>query len=444
MSGVFHPYDPRQQLLLPPALQDWLPEGHLAYFISDTVDQLDIRPILAGYRKGGKGELAYHPSMMLKVLIYAYATGVFASRKIAAQLQDSVAFRVLAAGQFPSHRTICRFRQDNLDHFQDLFVQVVQIARSSGIAKLGTIAVDGSKVKANASKHKAMSYKRMREEEKRLRKEIRELTRVAQEVDEIDDQKYGPDFRGDELPEELKRRKDRLKTIQEAKRRLEERKAAEARAEQEKEAREDRERPKKTGAAKRKKKGDPELPKDKDQENFTDPDSRIMKSGGGFVQAYNVQIAVDEANQVIVANEVGQCSADSRELLPMLDEVEKNTGIQPTRVLADAGYKSEENFRELEKRQIDAYVAVGRESKKVRAGRADQEATERMRRKLKTKPGRHRYKKRKHIVEPAFGWLKQALGFRSFMLRGLRKVRGELDLACLALDLRRMNQILAW
>ena len=439
MGGCFHAYDPNQQLLLPPSLRDWLPEGHLCHFVSDTVDQLDIRGILEKYRDGGKGELAYHPRLLLKILIYSYATGVFASRRIAAQLHENVALRILSAGQFPSHRTICRFRQEHLEQFNNLFVQIVQIAKASGIAKLGTIAVDGSKVKANASKHKAMSYGRMKDEEKRLKREIRELTRAAQEIDELEDKKYGPDFRGDELPEELQRREDRLRVIQEAKKRLEERKLAEAEEEEEQRR---KAKGKQSGKPKRKPKSG--VPKDKDQENFTDPDSRIMKRGTEYQQSYNAQIAVDSASRLIVATNVGQCAADSVELLPMVDEIEKNTGDVPDRLLADSGYMSEANFRELERRNINAYVSVGREGKKPRSIGDDNQATERMRRKLRTKDGRKWYGRRKHIAEPPFGWLKQALGFRSFLLRGIGKVRGEFDLACLALNLKRMNQWLAW
>src|SRR6185295_453886 len=230
--------DRRQGLLLPPSPSDWLPEGHLAWFVIDAVEQLNIDVLLAKYRVGGKGEQAYPPRVMLALLIYGYCTGTFASRRIAAQIEDSVAFRVIAAGLTPSHRTICRFREENLDEFQRLFVQVVQLAQEAGLVKMGTIAIDGSKVKANASKHKAMSYDRMLMAEKKLRSEIRKLTQAAREQDDLDDQTFGPDFRGDELPQELSSRKTRLQTIQAAKKRLEERKAAEAEAKRAAEAKE--------------------------------------------------------------------------------------------------------------------------------------------------------------------------------------------------------------
>ena len=217
----FRPYEPDQQLLLPPSLRDWLPPDHLAWFISETVDQLDLSEILEGYRNGGQGNLPYHPSMMLKILIYAYATGVFSSRRIARQIEENIAFRVLAAGNAPDHRTICRFREQHLAAFERLFVQVVQIARDAGLVRMGTLAIDGSKIRANASKHKAMSYEWMQQEEKRLRREIGALTGRAAKRDAAEDVQFGPDFRGDQLPEELQRREDRLAKIREAKRRLE-------------------------------------------------------------------------------------------------------------------------------------------------------------------------------------------------------------------------------
>jgi transposase len=308
------------------------------------------------YRTCGKGELAYSPRVLLKLLIYGYATGVVSSRKIAKALQEGVAFRVLACGLSPGHRTICRFREDHLDLFQGLFVQVLQIASEAGLVRLGTIAVDGSKVNANASKRKAMSHGRMEEQEKKLQEEIRKLTSAAEKADQIEDAEFGPDFRGDELPKEIERRADRLKTIQEAKKRLEERKAAEARA--------------KAEAA-----GGPAVlseaqlkPEPKDQENFTDPDSRIMKTGNnGFQQSYNAQIAVDAEAQIVVAATVSQCGTDLRQLVPVVLEVVKNTGELPTRVLADTGYRSELNFQAMDAIGVDAYVAVGREGKAAQA-----------------------------------------------------------------------------
>jgi transposase len=446
MSNIFHPYEPDQSLLFPASPREWLPEDHLVWFISDTIDELDIEALVSKYRPGGKGNLAYHPRMMLKLLIYGYCTGVFSSRKLARQLHENVAFRVLAAGQFPNHRTICRFRERHLAEFESLFVQVVQIAQQAGLAKMGTIAVDGSKVKANASKHKAMSYERMQQEEKRLRREIRDLTKKARTQDAADDEKYGPDFRGDELPEEISRRSSRLKVIQEAKKRLEERKRAEAEDPSKRD--ESSEKKGKKGQGSRKP-GRPRVhpvgkPRPKDQENFTDPDSRIMKaSTGGFEPCYNAEIAVDSHGQIVVGTSVTQSAADTNELLPLIEQSAVNTSEMPHRVLADAGYRSEANFAALEQREIKGFIPLGREGKTIPRTQRDT-ATGRMAQRMRGKRGRKTYKQRKHIVEPVFGWIKQVLGFRSYSLRGLSKVSAEWNLVCLALNLRRMSEFLAW
>jgi transposase len=432
--------DINQGLLLPPSLVDWLPEDHLAWFVRDAVQSLDADALLDHYRVSGKGELPYDPRMMLRVLIYAYSTGTFSSRKIARQLEENVAYRVLAENQMPKHRTISRFRQVHLDQFSDLFVQVVRLAAESGLAKVGTLAIDGSKVKANASKHKAMSYDRMNKEEKRLKREIEAITKLAADVDEAEDEEFGPDFRGDELPKELARRETRMKAIQEAKERLERRKAeeaseADAKRKQKAEA-EGREPPKERPGARKHPKGQP---KPKDQENFTDPDSRIMKTPKGFQQSFNAQVAVDGKSQLIVATMVTDCAADTDELIPMVELAMANTEQPVDRVLADAGYRSEANFAALENAGIDGYVPIGRQDKSAPTVKDDSPATKRMQRKLRTKRGRARYRKRKHLVESPFGWVKNVLGFREFSLRGKRKVRGEWNLVCLALNLRRMR-----
>jgi transposase len=264
MGTSFRRYDPDQSLLLPPSPREWLDEGHLAHFVSDAVDSFDLSAFYGRYEGDGRRNRPYHPEMMVKVLVYAYATGVFSSRKIAKKIEEDVAFRVLAGGNFPSHRTICDFRHDHLEEFGRLFVQVVQLARESGMAKLGTVAVDGSKVKANASRHKAMSYGRMCQEETRLRREIEELLGRAEAQDAEEDRLYGADRRGDELPVELRRREDRLKTIQQAKKRLEERQA---------EA--DRQKGRREGDGRKSPRGGPNfardfgVPEDKAQDNFS-------------------------------------------------------------------------------------------------------------------------------------------------------------------------------
>jgi transposase len=420
-----------QGFLLPPSPRDWLPQGHLAWFIQDAVGELDIDKLIDTYRVSGKGELPYPPRVMLQLLIYAYCTGTFSSRKIAAQIDDSIAFRILAEGHTPSYRTINRFRETHLDEFQRLFVQVVEIAREAKLVKMGTVAIDGSKVKANASKHKAMSYERMQSEEKRLTEEIKKLTKAAKAQDEIDDDTFGPDCRGDELPQEIHRREARRETIRKGIKTLEERKANEAKA--------------KAEAATAKPAGtQPTAPEDvkpepKDQTNFTDPESRIMRMPSkAFDQSYNAQVAVDDANRLVVAASVTQSANDHGQLSPVLNAAFENTGRAPKRLLADAGYKNENDFAELKAMKINAYVAVGREGKDATPPKKEQPLTASMRAKLKTKNGRAQYRRRKHIVEPVFGWVKRVLGFRAFSLRGLRKVAGEWNLVCLALNLRRM------
>jgi transposase len=437
MPTSFRPYEPDQSYLLPLSPRDWLPEEHLAYFISDTISALELVEFFQRYEGDGRRNRPYHPEMMVKVLVYAYATGVFSSRKIAKKIEEDVAFRVLAGGNFPSHRTICDFRHDHLEEFGRLFVQVVQLARESGMAKLGTVAVDGSKVKANASRHKAMSYGRMCQEETRLRREIEELLGRAEAQDAEEDRLYGADRRGDELPVELRRREDRLKTIQQAKKRLEERQA---------EA--DRQKGRREGDGRKSPRGGPNfardfgVPEDKAQDNFTDPQSRIMKtSAKGFEQCYNAQIAVDGDHQIIVATGLSNNAADVGQLEPLVAEIEKVTGQRPHRLLADAGYRSEPNLEHLEKQAIDAYVSLGREGKQDLSQSSNQPATERMRQKLATEQGKSHYARRKAIPEPAFGWIKNVLGFRQFSLRGQRKALGEWNLVCLATNLRRMSRL---
>ena len=438
MPTSFRAYHPDQPYLLPPSPRDWLPADHLAYFVSDTVDALDLSAFYARYEGDGRRKQPFEPRMMVKVLIYGYATGTFSSRKLAKKLEEDVAYRVLSAGNFPAHRTIADFRQRHLEEFASLFVQVVRIAQEVGLVKLGTLAVDGSKVKANASKHKAMSYRRMLEEEKRLRREIRALMQEARETDEREDAKYGVDRRGDELPEELRRREARVKKIREARRRLEQRQ----REMDEAAGRtpDDQDKPGKPGPRFRRPFG---RPPDKAQENFTDPESRIMKCSKGYEQCYNAQLAVDGERHLIVATEVTQQAADSQHLEPMIEAVQENTGRKPTRVLADAGYRSETNFVFLERREIDGYVALGRGEGPPPTD-PKTSATRRMARKLQTKRGQQMYRKRKSIAEAPFGWIKSVLGFRQFSLRGHRKVTGEWNLVCLALNVKRLSGMMAW
>jgi len=435
MGQIFHPYEPDQCHLFPPSPRDWMPEGHLAFFISETVEQLDLKPFYAKFRKrdSDRGSLAYDPRMLLKALIYSYSAGIFSSRKIAAGIDDLVALRYLAGGNRPGHRTIARFRRDNAANFAEVFRQVVRVAQDAGLVDLGTLAIDGSKVKANASKHKAMSYGRMKSEDKRLKKEISRIIELAEETDSAEDEEFGPDFRGDELPAELQNRESRRAKIREAV-------AALKKEQAEKDAAANR------GKGRKKKlKRANGTPPDDAQYNFTDPESRIMKTAsGGFDQCFNAQIAVDAKQQIIVGSGVTPSAADVGELIPTLDKAEMVTGLKAKHLLADAGYKSEANLAALEDRNVDAYVSLGRREETREKAKNAGPATERMHRKLNTKQGRKRFKARKHVVEPVFGWAKQVLGFRSFSMRGLKLAQAEWDLICLCTNLRRMNNLISW
>ena len=309
-------------MLLPQALQEWLPEDHLAYFISDIVDQLDLSEITGRYEQERRGGPSYHPQMMVKVLLYGYCVGVASSRRMAQRLHEDVAFRVLAANNTPDFRTISDFRQDHLGALSGLFLQALMLCQQAGLVKLGHVALDGTKVKANASKHKAMSYQKMKEKETQLAAEVAELLRQAQEVDEEEDRRYGRDKRGDELPEELALREGRLEKIREAMAALE----AEAQAQPE--------------AAEAEGKAHPGVPEDQAQRNFTDPESRIMPGPGGrdFQQAYNCQAVVDHEHQVIVATRATNVASDKQQAVVMIEEVIANPGTVPKEVSADAGY----------------------------------------------------------------------------------------------------------
>lgn len=433
MPTTFRPYYPEQTPPLPSSPLDWLPEGHLAFFISDTVDNLDLSAFYEPYEGDGRRNSPFEPRMMVKILLYGYAVGTISSRKLAKKLYEDVAFRFLAGENFPAHRTIAEFRQQHLAAFRELFVQVVRIAKALGLVKLGTVAIDGTKVKASASKHKAMSYGRMQKEEERLRAEIEELTSRASQADVQEAPLYGAENSGEEIPEELKRREERLKKIREAIGRLKIRQAEEDRQAGRS--------PEKKSRAKRPF-GEPE---EKKQDNFTDPQSRIMKTSSGFDQCYNGQLAVDAESRLIVAAEVTQSAADAEQLLPMLEKCCETAQGVPQEVLADAGYRSEDNLQALENKQIDGYVSLGREGKpqSVVSG-SENPATSRMQEKLATEKGRKTYGRRKGIVEPVNGWIKSVLGFRQFSLRGLVKAAGEWVLVCLALNLKQLSPQMEW
>ena len=438
MPTTFRSYQPEQGLLLPASLSEWLPEDHLCYFVADAVEALDLAEFYARYEGDGRRRQPFEPRMMVKVLVYAYATGVFSSRKIARKLHEDVAFRVLAANNFPAHRTVREFRQLHLKELSALFVQVVGLARESGLVKLGRLGIDGTKVRANASKHKAMSYGRMKDEQARLKREIAELLERAEAVDLAEEREQGGGDDGGDLPEELKRREQRLQAIQAAKARLEQRQ----READEAEGRYQDEQGVTRGSTGRACKRELGVPHEKDQENFTDPQSRIMNTAEGFQQCYNGQAAVDEDSHLIVAADLTNNASDAGQLLPVLDQTQANTGAKPQMTLADTGYASEETFQALEKRAIVACVALGRESKRQRP--VDPQlapATARMAQRLHSTEGKAHYRRRKTIPEPVFGWIKQALGFRRFSMRGMAAAQAEWRLVCMAINLRRMQQL---
>ena len=392
-----------------------MPEDHLAYFISDVVDQLDLSEITALYEGERWGGPPYHPKMMVKVLLYAYCVEAPSSRRIATRLHEDIAFRVLAANNTPD------FRKDHLAALAGLFLQVLVFCQRAGLVKLGHVDLDGTKVRANVSKHKAMSYKRMKEREAQLQGEVDELLRRAQEVDEEEDRRYGRDKRGDEVPEELSFREGRLERIREALSALE----AEAQAEAERAAEEGKEHP--------------GVPEDQAQRNITDAESRIMPAPGGrdFLQAYNCQAVVDSDHQVIIAARATNQTSDKQRAVVMLEETMANVGVVPREVSADAGYYSAQAVAHLQALGTDPFIAPektrhGHQPPPAPKGRIPKGLSpkDRMRRKLQTKRGRKRYALRMETVEPVFGQIKQGRGFRQFLLRGLAKVQGEWSLIC--------------
>lgn len=416
MSKTFRPYEPGQLLLLPPSLSEWVPEKHLARFVDELVDGLDLTAIEDTYDEE-RGYPPYHPRMMVKVLLYAYATGTYSSRRIATKLEDSVALRFLAAGNQPDFRTVSDFRKRHGKALSDLFGQVLRLCKKAGLVKLGRVAVDGTKIQANASKHKAMSYGRMKSAEEALQREADELLRRAEQTDEDEDRRHGKDKRGDELPDELAHREGRLKKIREAMAALEAEAKEKARAE---------------GKDSRK-----AAPEDSAQRNFTDPESSIQKTGQGYIQGYNAQVAVDERAQVIVSQHVTSMQPDVNELISVLKRIPKLLRAKPRQVLADAGYWSEANVDALEEMGVDPFIATKRRKHSdplppAPRGRPPKNLSpkQRMARKLLTVRGRAMYAWRKILPEPVFGQIKHARGFRQFLRRGLQSVQQEWSMIC--------------
>lgn len=421
MQKTFRPYAPDQMLLLPPSLRDWVPDGDLAHFISDVTDELDLSSIESVYEEEMRGYPPYHPRMMTKLWLYAYAVGQTSSRKLERLARRDVGFMMLAAGNQPDFRTLALFRQRHLQALAGLFKQVLKLCRKQGLLKLRHVAIDGTKVKANASKHSAMSYGRMKQEDERISREIDAWFRKADQVDAEEDKLYGEDKRGDELPEELQTAEGRRKAIRKAMAELE-KEAAEA---------------------------GQEGPKDKAQRNFTDPESRIMRSSeGAFIQAYNAQAAVDSEHQIIVAAGLNNMAADAPQLVPLVNLVQQNLGRHPREISADAGYCSQSNLEALAARPIEAFIATGKmhrsynqpESPRGRIP-SDLDIRQRMQRKLLTKVGRARYRLRQQVVEPVFGQIRNK-GLIRFLLRGEEKCRAEWTLHCLGHNLCKLHP--AW
>jgi transposase len=476
-------WNPNQMFLLPPSPHDWLPEGHLAYFILEIVSELDIRGIIEKTQaKDPRGERPYAPQMMMSLLLYGYCVGVYSSRKIERATYEDVAFRVIAGGNHPHFTRINAFRKDNLEVLRGLFVQVLKLCQKAGLVKLGHVALDGTKIEANASKHKAMSYKYMKEKEKQLDKEIKELFRKAEEMDTAEDERFGVGHREADLPAELKRRTDRLARIKQAKLELEkESRQARAQALLEQAERANRRsettedpvesRRAATFAKNREKKAqkligeqddnddddhdhppfttDDGLPKHrppvttdgkptpKAQRNFTDPDSRIMERGGTFLQGYNAQTAVDDEHQIIVGQSVTNQCPDNGNLVPMLEQVLRNCGEIPRQATAESGYWHTEAPQRCSQLGIDVYISTGRQKHSTFQEQDLQElltdldnVRQQMRTKLSNPEGRAIYARRKAIVEPVFGQIKEARGFRHFRLRGLAKVQTEWAFIC--------------
>ena len=417
---TFRPWQPEQTTLLPPSPREWLSEDHQVYFLLDLVDELDLSQILIpAQAKDPRGEKGFDPRMLTLLLLYAYCVGIVSSRKIERACYEDLAFRVLTGNQQPDHSRISEFRRRNLDALKGLFVQILRLCQKAGMVRLGHVALDGTKVQANASKHKAMSHERMLRAEKELDKEINALMRKAEILDAQEDHRYGKGNRGSELPDELRHQQSRLARIRQARKEMEAETAAAAARQRQEEA----------APSARKADG---TPTKKSQRNFTDPDSHLMQSGGTYLQGYNCQVAVDSSgHQVIVAVGVSNQPPDVEHLEPMLQRIAASAGARPDVMTMDAGYWSEDNAKTCADQGIDAYIATGRlphgQPPPPRRGPMPRnaDAKTRMARKLRSKKGSKIYAQRKAIVEPVNGQIKEARGLRRFLLRGLEKVDAE-------------------
>jgi transposase len=439
MSKTFREWNPEQATLLPASVLDFVPENHLAHFVRKmTLEQLDLSAILDAYDEE-RGYPPYHPVMMTALLLYSYCQGIYSSRRMARACQQRVDFMAVTGMQQPDFRTVSLFRKRHLKALSGLFVQVLKLCQKTGMVKLGHVALDGTKIRANASKHKAMSYGHMKKVEPELAAEVERWFEQADAIDEQEDAEYGPGRRGDELPDWVANKQKRLEKIRQAKAELE----AEARAAAEVEkssASPERQAKKESSAT-----SEPAVPADKAQKNFTDPESRIMKTGDGFIQGYNAQAAVDADSQVIVAQTLNNSANDKKQLIPMLDQIRKNAGRQAREISADAGYCSDENVKELSRRRIRGYVATGRQKHGQAAAVADRPKSSwvrRMRARLRQGGYRSRYRLRKQVVEPVFGLIKQARGFRQFLLRGEENTAAEWSMLCTAHNILKLAAVL--
>jgi transposase len=440
MSKDFRPWKIDEAQLLPPSVQDYVPRDHVSRLIVSLVrESLELSEITGRYRSG-LGQPPFDPRMMTALLLHGYASGLYSSRRIAKAAQERADFMMIVAGDAPDFRTISEFRKRHLQALAALFVQVLKLAEKAGLVKLGHVALDGTKIKANASKHKAMSYQRMKKREAELEAEVDRWLKAAEAADAEEDKLHGSK-RGDEMPDWVADKEKRLAKIREAKAELEA-EAKVAAAEEEERHRAAAE--KRRTAKGRKKNGRTPAPPSaepdgKAQRNFTDPDSRILKTKDGYIQGYNAQAAVDAKAQIIVAHGLTTSMSDHGQLVGLIDGIKANLGAKPKEASADSGYLSEANLKALADRRISAYVATGKAKHPAEIKRkVGGPLTQAMRTKLKRAAWRSRYRLRKQIVEPVFGQIKQARGFRQFLLRGIEKVKAEWAMICTAHNLTKL------
>ena len=446
-QSCFRDYSPDQLMLFPTDLKQWLPEDDLVYFLIDIVAQMDLQPIYRQYHYRKGGQPPYHPKMMVSLLLYAYCVGMPSSRKIEQATYHQIPFRVLTANQHPDHDTIANFRKRHLQALANLFVNVLRLCQRAGLVKFGHVSLDGTKVRANASRHKAMSYGRMDAKISELEKQVQQMLAKADACDQKEDALYGKNNRGNRLPKELQSRESRLKRIREAKKVIEHEAAANFKAQQKEYKKKLKARKQRTDRRGRPPKAPCADADPKRQYNFTDPDSRVMVDGAtkSFQQSYNCQAAVDEKQQIIIASGVTQDTNDKLQLKPLVKTIKTNlTNKVPKKISADAGYFSEDNCKFLASQKIQAYIATEKTKQLSKtsadSGRMPQNATitERMTRKLQTRKGRSIYEKRKQIVEPVFGQIKEVRRFRRFSFRGLKNVAAEWNLVCLTHNLLKL------